>query len=316
MSDMKKHLMLAAAALSAMTLEAKMPEPMRSQVSNNDAIEIFDSMDNFEQTYRDFTSNFAYDCYADGTKTFERRIWASYLGNENGPQQLKDIMKFTTLYYDIIERPSPRRLAMSEDNGLKSQRLVYVVAADSSRTPRIDLTKLRSSNSEVFVYETTPDYFSIFQYLTSEPASTPAGAANLSALDNRIGELAAFPRAASTAASFSEQTRASGALRTQSDLYEMSNSTSGTLYSIKPERLTGDWIDLYNLFYDHIGKNENISMTYDRNSRFVSLQDLAAKRIIAACYDHGIIYIFDGTYTSDTPYLPTDWKNYAPALSK
>ncbi len=76
-----------------------------------------------------------------------------------------------------------------------------------------------------------------------------------------------------------------------------------------------EWIKTYDLFMAHFGSNANISLTYYRSKRMVTLIDYETKTIYAASfkaqnpskYSTGTLNMIIAHYSGDTPYLPANW---------
>ncbi len=302
---MKRLLFIAAIAASVVsTASAKVPETLRRQSTDTDAIAFFNAMDDFETANPDGISVVTYDSYPDGTKVIMRRI--DYSRNDDEPQE-----RICAVFDSITAKPDPNRIAMRNISGKMSLVRVYKMK-ESPNDNTIDL----SSNSGS-VEAGTAACINIVNGVTIAQNWTihtdhPQGAPNLKKLNDAINALA---KEKDTVRRFdySDAPRPNrGGLRMR-DPEPITNHLEYDRIFL-PDASVQQWIDLRHTFMESLGADGDISLTYYRQYRMVTLVDMATKTVYAAEFHSnapeggkpGMLTILVGHYVEE-PFLPVDW---------
>lgn len=300
---MKRNLLFMAVAAIAITSSAKVPEIIASQTNDTDAMAIYNAMDEFEQNFPDGFSSVNYDGYPDGIKVIARRIDFP-IHNE------KDVTPIMNVFDSITTSPNARRIVVKDINSNRSLRVYKMKDGDNIN---IDLSNVNGPN---FSTSMAIDYvknnsITIVQNWTLRNSRT-YGAANFSALDNYIEKLRTFPSTITEKLQLTEQTDCGGALRLRVSEPKSENKLDCTRL-VAFDSPVSNWIELHHVFMSYLGADANISLTYTRGSRTVTLVDLSQKKIYAARYrsvsdsQKGILTVLVANYDCDTPFLPDNW---------
>jgi len=300
---MKRNLLFAAAAAVAFMAQAELPGAIASQAKDTDAIAVFNAMDRFEEAFPDGFSSINYDAYPDGNKVIARRIDLFAIRDCAATAAL------LAVFDSITATPDARRIVVKDIDTHRSLRAYKMKDGDDMS---IDLSAI---NSPGFMTSAAIDRrengnITVVQNWTF-PTRGRYGAANLSALDKRIEKLRGISGAITEKLQLSERIDCGGALRLRAS-EARSENTLDCNRLIVPDSPVDRWIDLHHLFMSYLGADANISLTYTRGSRMVTLVDLSRKKIYAARYrasnDHaGVLTVLTADYDSASPFLPYNW---------
>lgn len=291
---MKKLLAIALAAVS-LAASAALPANLRKQIKDTDALAFFNAMDDFENTHPDGFSLVTYDSYPDGRKVIGRRIdyW-------NRPANTPAINRICAVFDSITAAPNPNRIVVRNING-DSQLRVYKLK-DSADDYVFDLSSSANDGSTSACIN-RGDRLLIAQNWTI-PTGKIQGKTDLKSLNNEIRNLSKTKGAFSSRVTFSER-RSSTGLRLRNEAPVTSNTLDCERIII-PDARVQQWIDLHHRFMESLGAEGDISLTYNRNNRMVTLVDMAEKTVYAARLSGKTLTILIGRY-KDTPFLPDNW---------
>lgn len=291
---MKKLLAIALAAVS-LAASATLPANLRKQIKDTDALAFFNAMDDFENTHPDGFSLVTYDSYPDGRKVIGRRIdyW-------NRPVNTPAINRICAVFDSITAAPNPNRIVVRNING-DSQLRVYKLK-DSADDYVFDLSSSANDGSTSACINRS-DRLLIAQSWTIHTGKIQ-GKTDLKSLNNEIRNLSKTKGAFSSRVTFSER-RSSTGLRLRNEAPVTSNTLDCERIII-PDARVQQWIDLHHRFMESLGAEGDISLTYNRNNRMVTLVDMAEKTVYAARLSGKTLTILIGRY-KDTPFLPDNW---------
>lgn len=292
---MKKLLAIALAAVS-LAASAALPANLRKQIKDTDALAFFNAMDDFENTHPDGFSLVTYDSYPDGRKVIGRRIdyW-------NRPANTPAINRICAVFDSITATPNPNRIVVRNING-DSQLRVYKLK-DSADDYVFDLSSSAANDGSTSACINRGDRLLIAQSWTI-PTGKIQGKTDLKSLNNEIRNLSKTKGAFSSRVTFAER-RGSTALRQRNEAPVTSNTLDCERIII-PDARVQQWIDLHHRFMESLGAEGDISLTYNRNNRMVTLVDMAEKTVYAARLSGKTLTILIGRY-KDTPFLPDNW---------
>lgn len=292
---MKKLLAIAIAAVS-LAASATLPANLRKQIKDTDALAFFNAMDDFENTHPDGFSLVTYDSYPDGRKVIGRRIdyW-------NRPANTPAINRICAVFDSITAAPNPNRIVVRNING-DSQLRVYKLK-DSADDYVFDLSSSAANDGSTSACINRGDRLLIAQSWTIHTGKIQ-GKTDLKSLNNEIRNLSKTKGAFSSRVTFAER-RASAGLRQRNEAPVTSNTLDCERIII-PDARVQQWIDLHHSFMESLGADGDISLTYNRNNRMVTLVDMAEKTVYAARLSGKTLTILIGRY-KDTPFLPDNW---------
>jgi len=300
---MKRNLLFAAAAVLAVTASAELPENLASQAKDNDAIAIFNAMDRFEEAIPDGFSSINYDAYPDGTKVIARRSDLPAVRNSAAETAL------INLFDSITAKPDARKIVVKDIDTHRSLRAYKLKDGDDMS---IDLSAINGPGfmTSAAVERRENGDITIVQNWTF-PTSGTYGAANLSALDKQIEKLRDTSGAITEKLQLAERVDCGGALRLRASVQQAEKTLDSNRLTI-PDCSVFTWIDLHHSFMSYFGADANISLTYVRGPRMVTLVDLTRKKIYAARYrstndNAGTLTVLTADYTTADPFLPDNW---------
>lgn len=302
---MKRLLFIAAIAASVVSAaSAKVPETLRRQSTDTDAIAFFNAMDDFETANPDGMSVVTYDSYPDGTKVISRRI-DLFSGNIS-------LDRICAVFDSITSKSDPNRIALRNINGKMSQVRVYKIK-ESADDNTIDFSSNGGSvagNTSACISNSGGDLI-IAQNWTIH-TNRRQGAPNLKKLNDAINALAK-EKGVIRETNYSDAPRPNtGGLRMR-DLRPITNHLEYDNIFL-PDASVQQWIDLHHTFMESLGADGDISLTYYRKYRMVTLVDMATKTIYAATFASnapeggapGMLAILVGRYVEE-PFLPQTW---------
>lgn len=299
---MKRLLSIAAiAALTAATAPAKVPETLRRQTSDTDAVAFYNAMDDFEAANPDGTTLVTYDSYPDGTKVISRRIdW--HIRNTPALQRI------CAVFDSITAKSDPKKIAIRNINGNNEVRIYKLKESDNDIT--VDFSGGTSKIGATSACINIGADVVLAQNWTVRTGKKQ-GSPDLKRLARAIEALAAEKGARTlkgTAGERSDNHQSRNSLRQR-----RSSGDNRMEYERTVLKNAGvhQWINLHHVFMESVGADGNISLTYERRDRMVSLIDQANKTIYTACYtansdSSGRLVILTGKYTGE-PFLPAGW---------
>lgn len=298
---MKRLIFIALAAAAALSPKAydDLPPALLRHVTDTDAHAFFKAMNDFEDTHADGLSLATYDSYPDGTKVISRRIdFANYfVASIASP-----IDRICAVFDSITAIPNENRLTVRNIDGNRQSRVYKLKESVDDMTIDLSATSTPGSTSACVIRDGN---LVIAQNWTI-PTGRPQGKPDLKALNDAIADLAAQNGAFTTRLTLREHQNNAGDLRRRYAEPESDNKLVCRRITI-PKATTQQWIDLHHVFMDYFGADGDLSLTYIRNQRMVTLVDMASKRIYAARFssNRGLV-ILVGDYTGE-PFLPNGW---------
>lgn len=305
---MKRFLFIALTAVAAaFPLKAydDLPQNLLRHTTDTDAHAFYQAMNALEDEHPDGMSLVTYDSYPDGIKVISRRIdLPGYSICVNGADVYTPIDRICAVFDSITATPDSNRLVIKNINGRNTQTRVYKLR-ESPDDMTIDLsaTSVPGGTSACVIRDGNLVVAQNWTIRTGEPQGKP----DMKALNDAIAALTAKDGSYLMKLTMHEQQLNAGLLRSRLRQQKSVNKLECTRVNI-PNAPVQDWIDLHHVFMDYVGAEGDISLTYNRNERLVTLVDMAAHRIYAArYYNTRGLYILVGTYT-DTPFLPAGWE--------
>lgn len=297
---MKKTAALLYALCIFLPSQATMPDDLRRYAEKDgEQMAIFDAMDNAERDNPDSMDKITYDAYPDGRRVISRQLF-------HAPKSRKRLFE---VFDSLLNIPNSRRFAFKSDNSI-----VYQFGVNDVSTPLvIDLGSDNASTLKNVAAITTGNMFTVAQSWTIDLSrfNTPG---NFSTITEQFDRLAGEGGSYIMDVTFPIETSRGGMLRLRDN--ERSPEEKVTGRRVVGTKSNGpEWIKTYDLFMEHFGTNENISLTYYRNKRMVTIIDYDTKTIYAASfkaqnpskYSNGTLYMIIAHYSGDTPYLPANW---------
>ena len=140
--------------------------------------------------------------------------------------------------------------------------------------------------------------------ITDSPPEPPEEPDNMltELLDNALELISAEERTAT----FTAETKSSGILRVRSYMKE-EDVTRGKVMYISCSNIEPIWNKIYETYMGFMDYDADISLTYMRKNRMLTLYSPSSHILNAACMKDNIIYLFTGTYSGTNPYLPSNW---------
>ncbi|MDE6278843.1 MAG: hypothetical protein K2M05_02615 [Paramuribaculum sp.] len=297
---MKKTAALLYALCIFLPSQAIMPDDLRRYAEKDgEQMAIFDAMDRAEQDDPDSMDKITYDAYPDGRRVISRQL--SY-----APKSRKRLFE---VFDSLLNIPNPQRFAFKSENSIVYQFGVN----DASRPLVINLGSDNTSTLKNVAAITTGNMFTVAQSWTIDLSrfNTPG---NFSTITEQFDQLAKKRDSFTKNVTFPIQTSQGGILRLRDNETSPEEKVTGRrVIDTKSNAL--EWIHTYDLFMEHFGTDENISLTYYRNKRMVTLIDYETKTIYAACFKaetpsktaNGTLIMLIAQYSGSTPYLPSNW---------
>lgn len=270
---MKKILTLAFFAVMAVTAMAKMPAQARKLVNSTRVEILYDAMDAFDAKFPDSFSDFEYSCSADGRIFFGRRIMGKldfpplYTADKMVPVLEKfdktvmdSIVQLRSTYYSYKvtgecgrEESKPRSYACAYR---------YNPSRPVGNFEMDDAFAARSSAPDGYVESGAlswkDDYFMIAQEVIVD-TDTRCGAPDMSAIARFFNSMP-------------------------------DRQKKGRAHiARKKTRSANDWRKLYALFCAHVWTRKNISISYSRADRTISLTDRANCKVYTARYRENVL---------------------------
>lgn len=280
--------------------QATMPDDLRRFAEKDgEQMAIFDAMDRAERDDPDSMEKITYDAYPDGRRVISRQL-------SHAPKSRKRLFE---VFDSLLNIPNPQRFAFKSDNSIVYQFGVN----DVSKPLVIDLGSDNASMLKNVAAITTGNMFTVAQSWTIDISrfNTPG---NFSNITEQFDRLAKKGGSFTKNVTFPIQVSRGGMLRLRDNETNPEEKVTGQrVIDVKANAL--DWIHTYDLFMEHFGSNENISLTYYRNKRMVTLIDYDTKTIYAACFkaeypnlsSTGTLIMLIAQYSGSTPYLPANW---------
>lgn len=270
---MKKILTLAFLSVLAVTAMAKMPAQARKLVNSTRVEILYDAMDAFDAKFPDSFSDFEYSCSADGRIFFGRRI----MGKLDFPplytadKMVPALEKFHKTVMDSVYqlRGTYFTYIATGDcfvGGEKPQHYACAYRHNPARPvgnfEMDDAFAARSSAPDGYVESGAlswkDDYFMIAQEVIVD-TDTRCGAPDMSAIARFFNSMP-------------------------------DRQKKGRAHiARKKTRSANDWRKLYALFCAHVWTRKNISISYSRADRTISLTDRANRKVYTARYRENVL---------------------------
>lgn len=270
---MKKFLTLAFLSVLAVTAMAKMPAQARKLVNSPRVEILYDAMDAFDAKFPDSFSDFEYSCSAGGRIFFGRRIMGKldfpplYTSDKMVPVLEKfdktvmdSIAQFRSSYYSYRVTGECRK----DDSLPKSYACAYRYnpSGPVGNFEMADALAARSSAPDGYVESGAlswkDDYFMIAQEVIVD-TDMHCGAPDMSAIARFFNSMP--DRQKKGQAHFAR----------------------------KKTRSADDWRKLYALFCAHMWTRKDISISYSRADRTISLTDRANRKVYTARYRENVL---------------------------
>lgn len=303
---MKKILLFISATCTILSAGAAMPENLRRYAEKDaDQMAIFDAMDRAEDYTRDSMNKITYDAYPDGKRNISRQL-TNTLAFESARKSVREL---NAVFDSIISQPNPQCFVFKNDNTIICQ--FRPAEANSMIVDFSDSNFAAQKNASAFT--TRSGYMDAAQSWTIT-TDMPVQTGDFTAIKNQFDKIAARQHSIKQNVRFPIQAAQGGALRLRDHEIQSDNQVIGKRV-IDAKASTSDWIHTYDLFMAHFGADEDISLTYYRNKRMVTLINYTTKTIYAACFrsdipnmaSNGTLTILIADYTGPIPYLPENW---------
>lgn len=299
---MKKLFLLISAACFIFPAGATLPDYLRRYADKDgDQMAVFTAMDRLEDENRDSMHKINYDAYPDGRRFLSRQII-----NQLNTHKTKRIY---AVFDSIISRPNTQRFAFKNDNtvvcqfGATDMNNLVVDFTDSGFAAQKNASAITMKGNLLYVAQA---------WTINTPEPTTDG--NFTAINNQFNKIADKAHSFVKDFNCSIQTSPGGVLRLRDNETDSDNKVTGKRV-IYTKATTREWIHTYDLFMEHFGANENISLSYYRYKRTVTLIDYSSKTIYAAYFrpdipntdSNGTLTVLIATYSGPHPYLPENW---------
>ena len=270
---MKKILTLAFLSVLAVTAMAKMPAQARKLVNSTRVEILYDAMDAFDAKFPDSFSDFEYSCSADGRIFFGRRIMGKL---DFPPLYTADKMRSALEKFHKTVMDSVHQLrgtyftyiAAGDCYGAGEEPRHYACAYRHNPTKPVDKFEMsdafaaRSSAPDGYVESGAlswkDDYFMIAQEVIVD-TDTRCGAPDMSAIARFFNSMP-------------------------------DRQKKGRAHiARKKTRSADDWRKLYALFCAHVWTRKNISISYSRADRTISLTDRTNRKVYTARYRENVL---------------------------
>lgn len=272
---MKKILTLAFLSVLAVTAMAKMPAQARKLVNSTRVEILYDAMDAFDAKFPDSFSDFEYSCSAHGRIFFGRRIMGKLdfppLYTADKMRSALEKFKGTTIdsIYALLEQERYYTyMASGSAYPDKAIKPYYACAYRYNPAKPVgdfeisDALAARSSAPDGYVESGAlswkDDYFMIAQEVIVD-TDTRCGAPDMSAIARFFNSMP-------------------------------DRQKKGRAHiARKKTRSADDWRKLYALFCAHVWTRKNISISYSRADRTISLTDRANCKVYTARYRENVL---------------------------
>ncbi len=305
---MKKLILAALTAATALGASAW----WQPQDVNPSIAEIYQTMGNFAtEGYNDALSELTYDCYPSGEKAFTRRFHVRLNDLRADSAQITSELRRAVKGFDRMLAslpPSPKLRKVSRDSDGTLLR-AYVksanssVAADPAYIGFTDSTEgafLRVKNGHLEMAQT-------FRVKTNDPVA----ADSISPGDKMTAFLyeatQKYPYRELRMVEFEAEPRTSGVIRLRDVYANPEEVTKGMVTEFTGDAAIPAWNIISDDILSLVGENYDMSITYLRDRRLITLQGHSSKTLMAACLKDGVCYVFCGSYYGKQPFLPANW---------
>ncbi len=304
-----RKILLTAALATITTAMAELPLDLQPQVTDTDAKAFFLAMDQVEREFPDATSEVTYDTYPDGVKIITRRIDLPMIGED--AKLMNKLSNYICNVFDsITATPDANRMVVNNFRGETMNR-VYKIKSDpyDNTVNMSDLTDISSSAAAAVVIQNNVLTIAQSWTITTDKR---LGAPNLTALIRVIQRLVDDKDAKKVTTHDDYSNPSSNGVRIRKNREPVTDHVEVEQITLHNTNVS-NWINLHHQFMAYLGANANISLTYWRNERMVTLTDYDNKTIYAAKYTasaiprNGSLYIATAKYSGQQPYLPVNW---------
>lgn len=306
---MKKMILAALTAATALVASAWwQPQDVNPSIAG-----IYTVMGNFAtEGYNDALSELTYDCYPSGEKAFTRRFQVNINEHSADSVQITSELRRAVKGFDRVlaslpHSPKLRKLSRDSDGTLLR---AYVKSANNvisnngdgyvGFTDSTEGAMLRVKNGHVEMAQT-------FRVKTNDPLAsdiTPLGDKMTDFLDELLQE---FSSRETRMVEFEAEPRTSGIVRLRDIYANPEEVTKGVVTEFAGKDATTAWEIISHDILSLVGENYDMSITYLRDRRLLTLQGHSSKSLMAACIKDGVCYVFCGNYYGKQPFLPANW---------
>ncbi|MCX4331702.1 MAG: hypothetical protein OSJ24_05855 [Muribaculaceae bacterium] len=277
-----------------------------------------------QEGYNDALSELTYDCYPSGEKMFARRFQCNINEHPEYSSMIKSeldcaIDKFDRLLASLPASPRIRKVS-SDVDGITIRayaKSISEIASFNENTIGIGTNDI----TEGAVLKVNDGNIEMAQsFRVKNDNTTAAGEESLETkITNIVDKIHHdYPEADMRPAEFEFEPRNSGIIRLRNAYANSNETTIGIVHKITGKNNTTGlnngvlaWEHISSDILAMVGEDYDMSITYVRGRRLVTLQDHKSKTILAACYKDNTCYYFVGTYRGKQPFLPSNWM-YAP----
>lgn len=306
---MKKSIILAASMLLWTGAHAEISPKLAKEINSSTVTEIYNAMDRFAADVdSDAFAEIMYDCWPDGRKMLTRRIQLPLAPqNPERARQKKGFKDFCTAY----DRSNPGGSNVRNTiDSISSVRLYEFGIDPNAQSINRNAGKIviaeRKEAALASLRDNTIAIAQMLSYSTDKP-DADAVSACADTLTNMFNTLQQLPVSKGTRlAHFTAETKNSGILRVRSYMKE-EDVTEGQVQYLSCSDAETIWNKIYDTYMSFMNYDADISLTYMRKNRMLMLYSPSNHIINAACLKDNVIYLFTGTYSGNTPYLPSNW---------
>lgn len=304
---MKKTLILAASLLIGTAAQAELSPKLEKEIDSKTATAIYNAMDRFVSTTdNDAISEITYDCWNDGLKEISRRIdidlnpgWVNKRKFRKGFDEFCEAYDAAAPQCENIREITERSSIRAYKCGAESMHMMHDGKGEMGFSGYHEGALATLKNYQISIAQT-------LSFKTAKPDSNQVYvvADSLQNLFNYI--LKTYHNAMTREVSFVAETKNSGIMRVRSYLNE-TESTKGAVTYVAGDNAVPIWEKAYDTFMSLLGYDANISLTYKRSSRMLTLYSPENHIVYAACLRDNVFYMFMGGYFGNQPFLPSNW---------
>lgn len=309
---MKKLILTVLAALTGLGASAWWD--MRNL--NPSIISIYETMGRFAiNGYDDAVSELTYDCYPTGKKVLSRRLQVNMNEHLNDTADIKAWLGRTITDFDDVLASLPNskeiKKISSDIDGNVTRAYVrstpgFISMGDGAVTG-LGSTDI-SEGAILKVCDGNIEMAQTFRVKSDEPLvsdTLPLGE-NMSEILNELQS--EYRNSESRIVDFVAEPRNSGVIRLRDSYANSEEVTKGILWRVsgKKDALVA-WETVLNDILAMVGEDYDMSLTYIRDRRLITMQGNRSKTLMAACYKDGTCYVFSGGYFGKQPFLPSNW---------
>lgn len=264
--------------------------------------------------YNDAVSEMTYDCYPSGEKVFTRRLQVDLKEHPADSALIKPALATAIKDFDKMLASLPasskiRKVSTDVDGNITRAYAKSSFESAMSFDGAIGLGATGTTEGAMLkVNDGNIEMAQTFRVKTDWPLisdSIPLGVK----MDEISNELRAqYPNGDYRMVKFEAEPRNSGVIRLRDTYANSDEMTMGMAWEVSGGR-DGyfAWEEVSSKMLALVGEDYDMSLTYVRNRRLVTLQGNRSKTLMAACYKDNTCYIFVGGYIGKQPFLPSNW---------